>query len=235
MCMMTGLVGGDMTNVATWNRVVPGFSEDRLVLAEFEHRVANELSAALAALHLVRSAKGSKPRWQLLRAAIERLEGFAVVHRLLSTRKVSVVDVAEDLEELCTALAKSRPSADGSTLHLELPSTRIDGASARRLIMIASELVLNSIRYALEGTGRHLTVSLDSQGADVFLTVADDGPGIVPRSEASGGGMGTPIVAELVHRAGGRIMRRSGPDGTTIQVCLPTDPSSIGRARRDRG
>lgn len=222
-----------MPMVETWDRAVPGFSDDRLMLVETEHRVSNEVSAALAALHLVRSAKGSKARWRLLDEAIGRLEGFGAAHRLLSTKPSRVVDLGQDLETLCTALVRSRSCSDTSMMRLDLPSIEIDGPTARRLLVIAAELVTNALRYALAGRGGELTVSLVAHGADVVLTVIDDGPGFDSQAAAKGTGIGTPLVGELVHRAGGRILRESGPDGTAIQVCLPFDPSRIGRARQD--
>jgi len=221
-----------MTRIEQWDRAVPAFSDDRLLLVETEHRVANEISAALAAMHLVRSAKGVNSKRRMLDEAVERLEGFAVVHRLLSVKPAQIVDVGRDLESLCTALARSRYSASGSRMDLDLPSIRIDGATGRRLMVVASELITNSIRYALEAQGGVLTVSLSVTGSNVYLKIADDGPGIDPSSAAKGTGIGTPLVGELVHRAGGRLLRQTGPDGTRIQVGLPFDAALVGRARQ---
>lgn len=217
---MDGLCIG---SVSASSRQMRAMSDEAFVLAETGHRVANELAAALAALRLVKSARGSRSRWALLGDAIERLEGFAVTHRLFTAAVYpdARVDVGEALGRLCTALAAARRSASGSEMTLDLPTTFVDGATARSLALVANELVTNAIKYALDGRAGIVLVSLKDDGERVHLVVSDDGPGFDASAAPEGTGMGSGIVSELVRRAGGGISVKTGREGTTYQVSLP--------------
>ncbi len=197
--------------------------DDAFLLAEANHRVANEIAAATAALRLVKAAKGSRSRWRLLGDAIERLEAFAVTHRHFAAARSdgARVDVGAGLADVCSALAVARRSARGSTMSLDLPSTFVDPTTARNLALVADELVTNAIKYGLEGRAGMLIVSLRDDGQQVHLVVSDDGPGIAPNTDPDGSGLGSGIVAELVRRSGGEIAYRTGCHGTTVHVSMP--------------
>lgn len=220
-----------MGHQSCWDRTVPMLSEDALMLAESNHRTANELAAAIAALRLVGSVKQSSTRWMLLGKAIARLEAFGAVHSQLSIRPPGAMDVGFELDRLCNALASARDCPQGSVLDLRTPRAVVDGATGRRLLMIASELVSNALRYAIGDRGGRIEVALHVDDLDVVLTVSDDGPGIDPTAPARGTGLGTPLVAELVRRGNGRITTESDGDGTSVEVTLPFDPLVLERAR----
>ncbi len=217
----------DVYNEITSDRTVPAISEDRLLLAEANHRTANELGAAIAAMRIARMAKGMSTRKRMLDEAIERLEGFGEVHRLFATRPLAVVEVSAEIDRLVRALASSRLEADGSIITLDLPATLVDGPTARRLTLVGAELVTNVIRHALAGRRGHLKVTLSSANGEVILQVEDDGPGMRAGAATSGTGLGAPIVAELIRRGGGRTECVTGPWGTRTLVILPYDASGV--------
>ncbi|MFC9689118.1 sensor histidine kinase [Kribbella sp. NPDC056951] len=108
-----------------------------------------------------------------------------------------------------------------------------DEASLRRMILNLGE---NAARYA---TSR-IRLTLQVDGAEVVLTVADDGPGIPPpdrervferfvrlanaRQRDDGGtGLGLAIVAEVVQMHDGTVQVHETPSGgATIAARLPT-------------
>lgn len=224
---MTATTTGNGLARADWDNMMPAASDDRLLLLEQAHRVANEVAAALAALHLVRNASGSRPRWKLLNSAIDRLEGFAAVNRAIAVGGAGV-DLGVELERLCVGLGAARREARGSRVTLDVASVEVDGGTARRVLMVAAELVSNAVRHSLEGRDGRLVVVLRRDGDDVAMSVIDDGPGIGCSPAPGGSGMGGPIVRELVRRAGGLMECDTGPDGTSFHVLVP-----IGGGRAD--
>jgi len=207
--------------VGDWDSMIAAMSEDRLLLQEAAHRTANELSAALAALNLIKPAKGSRARWRLLSAAMERLEGFATVNRVLALPTGVPVMLSQEIECLCAGLGAARCSIGDSRIVLDVGDFAVNGSTARRVLLIAAELVHNGIRHALEGRTGKLTVALRLDKRDVMLGVLDDGPGIVSAAASRGNGMGNVIVSELVRRAGGVIECSTGPGGTAFHVAIP--------------
>lgn len=207
--------------VGGWDSMVAAMTEDRLLLQEAAHRTANELAAAIAALRLIRPANGSRLRWRLLQGALERLEGFAAVNRVLALPTGAPVALSVELGRLCKGLGEARRAIGGSEIKLDLREIVADGVTARRVLMVAAELVHNGIRHALEGRTGNLKVVLRLDDETVMLSVIDDGPGMTAAAGTAGNGMGGFIVAELVRRAGGVIDCSTGPDGTAFYVGIP--------------
>lgn len=83
-----------------------------LILRDEQHRTANELSSALAALKLtVRDhGAGALP---LVDSAIERLEGFVAVRRILANPEEHGCDIVECLRDLAIAMERGRPIPGG--------------------------------------------------------------------------------------------------------------------------
>jgi len=109
-------------------------------------------------------------------------------------------------------------------------------ADSGRILQVFSNLVGNAVKYSPPGS----TVGLgaDFAGAEVRLTVSDDGPGMsegdvarafergwqgtLGRERGDGAGLGLAIVHSLVERHGGHVVLTSPPGGgTTVSVCLP--------------
>lgn len=216
-----------------WELAMRSVSEERLLLLEMVHRVANEVAAALAALRMIRPAAGSKSRWRLLAGAVERLEGFAVVNRVLAISDADAVDLSAELERLCLGVAAARPGGASASLSLDLAEVVVAGPVARRVLLVAAELLLNSIRHGLRGGRGQVSVILRKDGCDVTLAVIDQGPGLDAARPAAGSGLGGPLVAELVRRGGGVIGCRIGPDGTSFDVRVPHVSSRVAGAAHD--
>lgn len=198
-------------------------TDDRLLLREFTHRTGNELAMAVAAMRLVAAARGPTARRRLVDEAIARLEAASAVHVLLAARTRRETDVGELVRDLCAALAYARPGAARSSVLVEVDPIRVPGELARRLALIAAELVTNSFKYALEGRAGALRVGVDLIDDGLRLIVSDDGPGMRTGASPHGTGWGREIVAELVGRAGGTLSVDTGRSGTVVRVVLPMD------------
>jgi signal transduction histidine kinase len=108
-----------------------------------------------------------------------------------------------------------------------------------RLEQVITNLVNNARRFA----HRQVQVRVRTEGDDVVVVVADDGPGFpsallpvafdrVTRAEAArshdtgaGAGLGLAIVAAIVRAHGGTISAANGPPlgGASVIVRLPID------------
>lgn len=212
-----------------WDRVVPALSDEGLLLVESSHRVANEVSAAIAAMRLVRSGRTGVRRSEMVDQAIARLEGFAGVVRALAIVPTAPFDLRRGIEDLCDGLCASREQTGSSMLSLDLVEMVVDGETGRRMMMVASELIHNGIRHALEHRTGLLAVVLRGDAREVRLAVVDDGPGMRPDAPTAGTGMGRHIVAELVRRGRGELTVETGPKGTKVRVAMPLGVSAGAR------
>lgn len=208
--------------LASVEQIVPR-SLDRLLLDEANHRVANEVSSSIAALRFALTAQGPRASYRMIKIAIDRLEGFGECSRILAGVTRANTDAAALVEQVCRAMLRSRVGRGPKRVKLELPPAIVDGEIARRVAMIAYELIMNALTHAFSAGGSELIVRLERIAEGLVLTIADDGPGLTrdDSSMTSGKRLGGRIVGELVQVSCGRIECEAGPSGTAIRVMLP--------------
>ena len=196
-----------------------------LLLAELNHRIGNELQAALSALRCAKRGLGSAGvHSRFVEEAMDRLENVGDVHRLLD-RQRGHGPVAERLEALCRAVSLSKAAPAGIHVSLELGDVVVDEEAAWTLCVVASELMTNACRHAFpNGRPGAIGVSLQREHEAVVLTVADNGVGL-QGSHLSAvwqpGGFGSGIVEQLAHRIGGAVDRIDGPRGVSVSLTVP--------------
>lgn len=110
-------------------------------------------------------------------------------------------------------------------------------ADPDQLFRVLLNLMRNAqqaLEQGVAGRPRLITVAAEKDGDNLVITVADNGPGLMPRARdhlfqpfqgsatAGGTGLGLAIAKELVEAHGGRIeLGHSGPQGTRFDIILP--------------
>lgn len=120
-------------------------------------------------------------------------------------------------------------------------SVEVDPLAIRR---VATNLIDNALKY-----GHKAKVSLTSDGAEVTVAVADDGPGLDPeeiervflpfyRSDAArsmnlgGIGLGLPVSRSIARAHGGDVRLSNHGSGLCAQLTLPLAPAVAGSRAR---
>ena len=198
----------------------------QLFLAELNHRVSNELAAALAALRLVQRAFRDSPEpTGFLDQAIARLENFGQLHHILDPNR-SHGSLARRLELLCNAVSLAKAAPRGIHVALSADEVMADDEAAWTICAVVSELLQNVLKHAFDEDGAGLVVvDLREEHETIFLSVADNGSGVgqpVCREHAeTGSGAGWGIVTGLAERLGGSVSRASRSTGTTVTCRIP--------------
>ncbi|GGS72770.1 HAMP domain-containing sensor histidine kinase [Streptomyces cinerochromogenes] len=140
------------------------------------------------------------------------------------------------------AVTDARAAGPGHRWTLDLPEEPVTvPGDAHRLHQVVANLLANARWHTPVGT--EVTVTLETDGEQARLSVADDGPGVPAdvrptvferftraehrrRPDASGGGagLGLSIVAAVAQAHGGSIGLESRPGATTFTVTLPLAP-----------
>jgi signal transduction histidine kinase len=241
------VIAHDVTALATANRAAESANQAKdEFLAMLGHELRNPLAPIITALDLMRMQRDLGAERE--RAVIERQVAHMVglVDDLLDVSRITrgkvelrtgVVDVAD---VVARAVEVASPLLEESRHELAIDVARglfVHGDGAR-LAQVASNLLTNAAKYTPKG-GR-ISVRARRDGAQVVLTVADDGIGIeaamlarvfepfaqarqsLARSQG-GLGLGLAIVANLVALHGGTVRAHSaGPGaGSEFTVSLP--------------
>lgn len=212
----------------TASRTAPAFAalpedEDALLLREFGHRAMNDFAVARSAVAIAERAVRGSGQPRLVAALGEvgaRLDGIGGMLRLLAEPARARVDLGSRLAELSRAACATRPDATGAALDLDLPKLWVDGATARRVSLIAAELVANACRHGLAGRPGTLRIHLRRAGRDLVLEVSSDAAGAAPKP-AAGTGLGGGIVAGLARLAGGTVTLEPRPGGAVATLRMP--------------
>lgn len=196
-----------------------------IMLTEHAHRVANDMSVAVAALRLCHRQVSEEATRTVLAQTIDRLLELADVQRSLLKPAASHIDLDQMLAHLAKSIMKAHASPLRVRLALRLDKVRMSSNMAWRLSTVLAELLTNAIKHGFVDRGGTVRVSLTSRPSGLRLTVADDGRGAGDwRSTSSGHGSG--IVRAIVAELGGDLTRTTSAAGTTVKVDLPGPAAS---------
>ncbi len=222
-------------------REARAMARERAFLAGVTHELRTPLTAIRVLGETLADGRGEPREYGTLVAReSERLE--ALVERVLTLTRVEQpprfgpVDPGELVR---SAVALVQPRAERRAVRIEcrleppFPECRWDGEAVRRAFL---NLLDNAVTHGREG-GR-VEAAAASDGAEVRLSVADDGPGIGRsdrrrifgrfergRTEAPGTGLGLYLVEEVARAHGGRVdLVTAEGRGSTFTLVLPPRP-----------
>ena len=185
--------------------------EQKEVLArEVDHRVKNSLQIVASVMRL----QGRNVANTQARAAFEdtyaRVMSVARVHDSLGrSEDVESVDLGDTLHRLCRDLATG---IAGATQRLDVsaePGLMVSSQTAVALSLIATELVINALKYAYApGEPGRVEVSAKPRPTGgVELRVCDFGRGLPAdwATRSQGGGLGMRVIRAMLERIGAEL------------------------------
>ena len=193
---------------------MPSMSEMGTLLRELNHRINNQLAAAinLISIEAVR-AEGPEAK-ALLSSAVELLHGCAEVHRALRMpAPETLIDAGVYVRRLCSALTGSLLDRLNIQLTFNGELLPLQPERCWRLGLIVNELVTNVAKHArFEVRAGHITIKLAHREGVVNCVVADNGSA----SPSGRQGQGLRIIRALAKGLGGRIEHGFGADFRSV-------------------
>jgi signal transduction histidine kinase len=155
----------------------------------------------------------------------------------LDRKRIELSGVVRDVVDLYSLVAEER----GASIATRIGSEVAANADPTRIRQAVANLLDNALKYG--GKGNTVTVSLDREGGDAILTVADRGPGIpsneLPRiwerlyrgdrsRTERGLGLGLSFVRAIVEAHGGRaeVLSEEGR-GSTFRIRIPAAGATL--------
>ena len=209
--------------------------QQKILLAEMRHRVANSLQIIASILLLKSRAVSSEETRQELNDAHSRVLSVAEVQKhLYPAGGAEMVDIKLYLTNLTTSINRSIVGDQKIQLlvAVEQGSTLVS-SSAVSVGLIVTELLINAIKYAfpVARADACVRINFEQDGEDWKLSVADNGVGMRAKpTPPNPGGLGTAIVAALVKQLGAKLTEASTKTGLTISIERATFVSALPKA-----
>jgi PAS domain S-box-containing protein len=193
--------------------------QSETLLKEIHHRVKNNMQVISSLLSIQSGQLKDAAQRDVFLECRERIRAMSLIHdRLYSTGRFEEIDFGDYLREMVALITSSnRPGDTEVHIDLQVQPVEVPVERAVPLSLIASELVLNSLKHAFRGRREGtLTVRLTRTDGTCSLFVGDDGPGMQP-PDPNHAGVGMQLIEGLTKQIKGRREVSSGPGvGTTI-------------------
>jgi GAF domain-containing protein/HAMP domain-containing protein/anti-sigma regulatory factor (Ser/Thr protein kinase) len=168
-------------NARLYNQARRDAETQSVLLGEVNHRVKNNLSAIIGLLYAERRHAALKDRaayQSIMQDLINRVQGLATVHSLLSTSGWAPIPLTELVTRVAHSSLRALPSHKRLLVDVQPSDVYVTADQANHLALIINELITNSIKYgmALRLTG-HVKVTIREESENVLLEFRDDGPG----------------------------------------------------------
>ncbi|MDQ1811890.1 ATP-binding protein [Massilia sp. CCM 9210] len=230
-------------------------------LATLAHELRNPLAPIRSGLQVMRRSGGDAAVAARMQDIMDRQLGHmvALVDDLLDVARITrgKIDLKPEwtsVQQLVAgAIETSRPLIDGKAHQLQVlvPEQPLAlYADPTRIRQILSNLLNNAAKYTSQG-GR-ITLAARQGGADVLISVTDNGIGIAPDDlagvfdmfsqigradhQCGGLGIGLSLVRSLAEQHGGSVAAASGGLGlgSVFSVRLPLAPPGVAAPLPDR-
>jgi two-component sensor histidine kinase len=210
--------------------------QKEILLQEMQHRVANSLQIIASILLLKARTVQSEEIRHHLHDAHQRVMSVAAVQQQLHASGLNEsIDIGSYLSKLCASLAASmvgerRPVS----IKVEGTSGRAVSSDAVSLGLIVTELVINALKHAFQGSEEgEILVKYDTQASGWQLSISDNGAG--PKDATDDlphTGLGTSIVEALAHQLNATVYKSGGPEGTTVTITAPAAGEDVSEKER---
>jgi two-component sensor histidine kinase len=196
-------------------------AQKQMMLREIHHRVKNNLQTVTSLLNLYARIPRGEAIKQAFADVQTRINALALVHRhLYESQDLREIDLAAFMSGLC------RLVQDGCgvpprrvQLHVDIPTATMAGDRAIPLALLTTEILTNAFKHAFPDNRAgaiQVRLKLGDHGT-ARLVIADNGIGMVRRSEGSPGTMGQTLIGAFTRQLGGTLST-AGPPGTTVTL-----------------
>lgn len=194
-----------------------------ILLSEVNHRVANSLTLVSSLIGIQSRSMDSDATREALAETQARVQAVAMVHRrLYDASDVREVALDEYLTGLLDQFKTTIGTTDGLTVRYVLEPLKLRTDASINLGVVATEWVMNAIKYAYPDRRGEVRVILARQD-DGFgvLRVEDDGVGRDENAPAQGTGVGSRIVRAMAASMGATIKYASNRPGMSAALAFP--------------
>lgn len=206
-----------MENARLFEQTREGLKIKQTLLDEMNHRVKNNLTQIAGILNMRRRRSLNPEVQRELLESVERIQGIAAAHDLLSKNSLSVAQIDEVARKIAMIVQSNLVSPEMSIrFRVGAIPWFLPTEEATTLAIVLNELIANAIEHGFEGRERgEIRISAAREGDHLVVRVADDGTGLPEDQSRTDEGLGLQLVSGLVE---------TGLRGTFTLFALTGDP-----------
>ncbi|MEO7000515.1 MAG: GAF domain-containing protein, partial [Ktedonobacterales bacterium] len=234
-----------MENARLFEQTREGLRTKETLLREMHHRVKNNLQQVASILNMQRRRARLPEVEQVLGETVDRIQGIAATHDLLSNTELGMARIDEIARKIAD-IVRSNMAPPHLRLNFRIGQAPylVPTEQATTLAILLNELVSNAIEHGFEDEKRTLgTISISGarEGDELVMRVADDGQGPPPGfSLQAADSLGLQLVRNLMRsdlrgtvelfradgapEIGGTEIDASGSSGSYPKPDRSTDP-----------
>lgn len=197
--------------------------EQRVLLAEVNHRVKNNMAVIISLINLQRSTISNLETKEALREIHDRIMAMALVHqKMYENKSKSAIDIGAYINELVGEIRKSLDIRNNIEFEIEYDAIKLDFSKTIPLGLILNELITNSVKHAFVTTDHpKISISMKSVPHDrIQLIVSDNGVGFNQNAKEATIGLGISLIESLAEQLDGK-WNFEGKNGFVFRLTLP--------------
>lgn len=191
-----------MENARLFEQTRQGLRTKETLLREMHHRVKNNLQQVASILNMQRRRTRVPEVEQVLVESVDRIQGIAATHDLLSHAELGRAPVDEIARKIVGIVSGNLvPPQQHIRFVVGRAPFAVPTEQATTVAIILNELIANAIEHGFDGRERgEIRVSAARLDGHIALRVADDGQGLPEGfSLRASEGLGLQLVRGLVH------------------------------------
>lgn len=205
--------------------VLQSLQEQKILLAEVNHRVKNNMAIIIGLLNMKRNNSTNVETQQDLEEVKARVMSMSLVHdRIYSARNTSAVDLDGYVDDLVKEISHASHLATPVKFVVSVEKLTIDVSVAIPLGLMINELITNSMKHAFKNTSEPMVfIQIMQLEPDVLrVTIRDNGKGINDIMSKTDG-MGMVLIEALTEQLGGTYVF-SEDNGVKFDLTFPVSP-----------
>jgi two-component sensor histidine kinase/putative methionine-R-sulfoxide reductase with GAF domain len=216
-------------NARLYEETRRGLELKSVLLRELHHRVKNNLATVAGILSLQRRRTKSPEVRYILAESVNRVQGLAATHDLLSHEDVSEARVDEIARKIVgVANANMRPPETHITFEVVPCDIVIPSRAVVILALVLNEMVSNAMKHGMKGmTEGKVSIRGYEERGQIVVEVLDTGAGPAELvEEESSEGLGLSLIRNLIGDIKGQFtLRRTDevPPRTCAEVRFPLE------------
>jgi two-component sensor histidine kinase/Tfp pilus assembly protein PilF len=194
--------------------------------SEVEHRTKNFLQTLVSLFKFQLSSIHDPSALAAIQQARNRLDAMVSIHRILENSEEKVINFSDYVKQLVDQIKKTfEDKAPDVYVNFDLENIMLDSDEITPLGLSINEIVTNAFKY---GLAKHKTprleISMKKAGEMIYLTIADNGPGISesPMQKAKGKGLG--LVKIFIEQQLDGSIKFANHMGTKIEIKVRIKP-----------